>query len=1108
MTASSPAPFVGRTEELLALADALDAATAGQCVPVLVGGEAGVGKTRLVSHFVARLPSPIVAHWGRCIDDGGAPPFWPWTQLLRSLTGTSRGVKRSIEDDRFAGFASVAAVLRDQTVQPTVLVLDDLHVADIGSLELMRFLVRAVADVPVMLIGTHRDHELRADAERDVLLGDVARIGRRLVPPRLDRDEVSELLAGIAGEAVASSVVDAVLDRTAGNALFVDELARVMASNGFTSVEGMPDGVRAIVRARLHGVPTSCREALTAASVLGVQIDWSVLAALLEVSPSELSDRLGPAIANGMISTTDSRLEFSHSLVRDAICEDLTPSEQATWHHRAADTLLDTYRDRPDFHAAAIAQHYANAELVAGAEPAARWASQAAAVARAVHGHEEAAAWSDRAAGLYARLGHSRAQAEELALAADDLGSVGHNDASSERAKKVTALARSTGSGELLARAARCRAEVFGPARDHRAPALLREALDHPDNSAPTRRRAELLASLATRLGVAGLDGRVPDAEGARAAHRELGRLVEGGVEARDLFLQALLSTEHGPESFAERPAWFREYDQLVRSPTEPLQSRMRRTYWEASLAFESGRLGALRRVLDDWAHISEILGVRYWEWRLAASRACEAHAHGRLVEAEERAMASIALARDLYPELTVRIVVSIVITVRHEQGRTAELTERWPVEGWGAAATLLHIATGDTAQVARLVAEQRAEAERSERSTYWLCLMSYLTRGAVHIEDRDTCRWVVDQLTPFADQFVMFGRCSLFGGPVAELIGVAAAAAGDLPLAERHLRTALDWAEREDAAAFATRFRLGLALALGDAGPTRRPEREMLLRNVVESGSRLGLAGVVAEAERNLDGQAYPLSLDHQAADQPHGPAIRTFGEFSVSAAGVDEPVRWASKKARDTLKYLVTRRGAAVSREVLIDMLWPDIDPARGRSRLSVVLTMVRSALDPDRRWSTDHFLRADRDVVALRTERLDIDLDRFFDLAKRGLERLQADDPRATGILEQALALAHGDFLVEDSYADWPATTRADLATTVSSVLHALADQARRAGDRNTLVRRLSQLVDRHPYDEEAHRTLVAALTDMGRHADAKRQEAIHAARMARLHLTEPV
>jgi DNA-binding SARP family transcriptional activator len=1106
------APFVGRAEELAVLGDALDAASGGQFVPVLVGGEAGVGKTRLVREFVASLPEGTEAHWGSCVEDAGAAPFWPWTQLLRSLTGIDRTVTASIEEDRFAGFEHVASLLREHAGRPTVLVLDDLHVADVGSLELTRFLVRAVAEVPVLLIGTHREHELRADAVRDVILGDVARFGRRMSAPRFDRHEVGALLEGIVGQHVPSAVVDAVVDRTAGNALFVDETARVLVSTGLGSADVIPDGVRAAVRARLEGVPPICGEALVAASVLGARANWSVLATMLDVSPPELADRLGPAIALGVIgSPSDGHLEFSHSLVRHAIYDDLTPTARAIWHRCVAQTLLGLHRLHPDPYAAAIAQHYVDAALVTGPEPAANWASHAARVARAMHAHEAAAGWSDRAATLFGALGEGAREAEELACAADDLAAVGSNDASGERARKVTEMARRTGSGELLTRAARCRAAVFGPGRERDAPALLREALAHPDNAEPGRRRAELLGLLAALLGAPASDGRSPDASGARAARAEIEQLMTVGVEARDLVLEASLATEHGPDSFGQRQLWLREYTDLGRTSIDQLGWRIKQTYWAASVAFESGRLGLLRRELDDWGHVAEVLGVRYWDWRLALARASEAFAHGRLIEAEERARASLTLAGDLYQELTIRVVGGVVIAVRHEQGRMDELVKTWPIEDLGPVATLLHIERGDAAAVASLLIEQRAEAERSERSErdiYWLALMTFLGRGAAYVHDRATCQWVLDQLAPFADQFVMFGRCSLFAGPVAEILGVTAAEAGRPELAEHHLRSALTWAEQENAPGFATRARLCLASVLDGGGPASQSEREQLLRQVVEVGSRLGMAGFVAQAELNLDGSAALLDLRRAPVDhQPLGPAVRTFGEFSVTPNGADQPVRWSSKKARDTLKFLVTRRGVAVSREELIELLWPGIDVARGRSRLSVILTMVRSAMDPDRRWPIDHFLRADRDVVALRTERLEIDLDRFFDLALDGMARLGTGDLGGKAILEDALELAHGGFLVEDVYADWPAATRADLAATHTSVLRALANEAQEAGDHDALVLRLSQLVDRDPYGDAAHQALVVVLTAAGRHGDAKRQQELHRARLTDLHVAAP-
>ena len=295
-------------------------------------------------------------HWGRCVEDGGAA-FWPWTQVLLPLTETSSCLTVPTAADRFAGFVGIASLLRDLAVRPIVLVFDDLHDADVDSLELLRFLVRAVANIPVLVIGTHRDHELRSDAERDD--------SRRCRPfwpparPAVRPSEVGALLEGFVGVWFPRRSLMR-CSTELGERPFVDEMARVLASTGFGSVDVMPDGVLATVRARLQGVPSRCREALVAAAVFGGRTEWSSIAALLEVSPSELADRLGPAMAIGVIEWQhDGHVEFSHGLIRDAICEDLTPQDLATWHRRAAETLLVLHRASPEPYAAAIAQHFA-----------------------------------------------------------------------------------------------------------------------------------------------------------------------------------------------------------------------------------------------------------------------------------------------------------------------------------------------------------------------------------------------------------------------------------------------------------------------------------------------------------------------------------------------------------------------------------------------------------------------------------------------------------------------------------------------------------------------------------------------------------------------------
>ena len=132
------------------------------------------------------------------------------------------------------------------------------------------------------------------------------------------------------------------------------------------------------------------------------------------------------------------------------------------------------------------------------------------------------------------------------------------------------------------------------------------------------------------------------------------------------------------------------------------------------------------------------MLGVRYWDWKLSVARASHAFAHGRLAEAEERAMASLVIVGDLYSDMTFRTVGSIVLSVRHEQGRMAHYVRNVPLEDLSVAAMLLHIERGETEAVAELVQKQRAEAERPERDIYWLSLMTFLTAWSrVHARPR-----------------------------------------------------------------------------------------------------------------------------------------------------------------------------------------------------------------------------------------------------------------------------------------------------------------------------------------------------------------------------------
>ncbi len=186
-----------------------------------------------------------------------------------------------------------------------------------------------------------------------------------------------------------------------------------------------------------------------------------------------------------------------------------------------------------------------------------------------------------------------------------------------------------------------------------------------------------------------------------------------------------------------------------------------------------------------------------------------------------------------------------------------------------------------------------------------------------------------------------------------------------------------------------------------------------------------------------------------------PEGPEpvrVRTLGSFALLRQGEAVPVgEWQSRKARDLLKLLVARRGRATPREFLIDALWPGEEPAKLGNRLSVALSLLRSALDPERRFGSDRFVSGGTTGVALRVDELPVDVEEFLADADAGLTLLrEGDHGAARERLLAAEAAYAGDFLEEDAYADWAVPLREEARVAYIAVAHALAQLATDAGD----------------------------------------------------------
>ena len=216
----------------------------------------------------------------------------------------------------------------------------------------------------------------------------------------------------------------------------------------------------------------------------------------------------------------------------------------------------------------------------------------------------------------------------------------------------------------------------------------------------------------------------------------------------------------------------------------------------------------------------------------------------------------------------------------------------------------------------------------------------------------------------------------------------------------------------------------------------------------------------------------------------EPAPVAVQSLGRFRVFRDGTPVPLTaWQSRKARDLLKILVARRGRPTPRDALMEALWPDQSPGPLGNRLSVLLSTVRSVLDPDKRHEADHFVAADRNAIWLQRESLSIDVEEFLGVADASLALARDNDPEAHSRLVAAESSYLGDFLEEDAYEDWAVGLREETRAIYTEVVRALARGATAHGDADAATRYHLRVLERDPYDEPAHLGLVTALEAAG-------------------------
>jgi tetratricopeptide (TPR) repeat protein len=783
-------PFVGRERQLAELGAAIEAAELGEHVLVLIAGEPGIGKTRLVAEATSQISSRVLR--SACWADDDAPAFWPWQQLLRILGGQDLWVDHSAAplggDARFQLFDSVAEQLAAASlVSPLVLVIDDLHWADEASIRLLRFLTQDVRDRRLAIIGTYRDTDLTPDHPLSQYLDQLIREGLHLTLGGFSREQVAELVGSLtAGEAPGSDMVAQVHRRSGGNPLFVRELVRLLGPHSATIADGdalarLPTGVRAAVARRLAALPGDVQSVLLAAAVIGIDVELAVLGPVTGRSDEELHRALQTARKARLVVDhgADGMISFAHTLVREVLYSDANPADRTRLHHRVAEVLQDRYGDSRVLE---VAHHALNGLAESDGKRAADIAVRAAAASLAILAYEDAAAWYARAVELLsrrpdeARVGDLLIRCGEARVAAGDL--------SGARAAFADAavVARNQGDAELLATAAlgfgAGRGGFEVPLQDPVHVQLLEEALGAL-GPAPSVLRALVLARLSVALSFLDAEARrrVLSDEAVEVARRV------GDKAALGHALAAHCDSIAGPDWCEVRLDESTEIVRLGQSIGDPhLELLGRRLRLVALL--EMGDVGNADTEIRRFAHLAEPLRQPLYLWYVPLWRGMRGLMRADVAEAARECAQAEAIGLAHSDNALPLTFTQWWVRQRYE-GRFAESGAAMaellggsspgpPITAGPRAVAALQMGDRDKA---RVLLEQWWTAGLADRprDSEWLPETAQLAEAAVLTGFDDLAALLYEQLRPYAHRCCVEGIAAACTGSVAWYLAMLA---------------------------------------------------------------------------------------------------------------------------------------------------------------------------------------------------------------------------------------------------------------------------------------------------------------------------------------------
>ncbi len=861
---------------------------------VLVTGEAGIGKTTLVTGAVeeARRLGALVLS-GSCWDSDSAPGYWPWVQVIRALRRASgevvdgNGLAVLLGDaasaepvDSFTIYDAVtSALVAASARQPVVVVLDDLHWADTASLRLLEFAAQHTWFERLLLVGTYRDVEVEAAGHplQPLLTALVAK-ATTVTLTGLDPDEVGALMARTTGTEPGAELIGEVHRRTGGNPFFVEQTARLWRSGG--SVTAVAPGVREALRRRMSLLPPPVVELLTAAAVLGREFHRQVLAATLS-SPVPHVDRLldQAVTARLVVAQGAGMFSFAHDLVRETLYDAL--GEEAAGQHAAVVHALER---TPTLAVRIFAADLARHAYLAGAALDPAIATDHLVAAARDAGTRMA---TEEAIGHYRRALERVTDAERRVRISLDLGQQLHHvndrDSAWQSYETAVTVARQVGDDELLTRVALTlymydseRGGVVESLLDDAHRALVRGGADAPEPLSTDRLARELSVHMMALARGGDDDDALTFSLWAR--HDTiwgLGTAAERVTLTDELMAVARRSGDHGVEHFASSLRWVALLEQ-----------------------------GDPRYVdqFHDFIALAERHGLARGAFSAAVDKSLIAAFQGRFAEADTLLDQALNAVEDHMHEHFTYMGTHMRWSYLLLQGRFDELADvqrlliehKHPYPRMLAGITAVQ--RGDVDEARRLFTESQAGGNGYERMFAPLALR-FQAQVAAATADPGLCARTREALAPHRGQWVV----SLYGcdlsGPVDLWLALVDAAQERWDDAIEEFTAAYQAADRLRARPWSLEARAGLArtlLATGDVAAG-----EALAREVRDEAAELGMrhlavdGPVVAEAPANAfhrDGSVWSVGTDGHAVHVPDSKGLRDLHHL-ISQPGVDVP-------------------------------------------------------------------------------------------------------------------------------------------------------------------------------------------------------------------------